>query len=92
MNLKSIILVIILITTFRVQAQTEQDYYNTIRKVGKEPSAFIAEKIKAHDLILFDDALHSAVEPFEFYCTYLSKNPKSVDYVFLETIPISAHF
>ncbi len=90
MNLKSIILVVVLSTTFSVQAQTEQDYYNSIRKVGKEPTAFIAEKIKAHDLIIFDDALHSAVEPFEFYCTYLSKNPKSVDYVFLEIIPISA--
>ena len=90
MNFKSVVLFVFLLASFSVLAQRQQDYYNVIRNQGEEPITFIANKIKIHDLIIFDDALHSAVEPFEFYCTYLSKNPKSVDYVFLEVIPITA--
>jgi len=88
--MKNILLIIILFASLCAKPQSQQDYYNVIRNQGEEPINFIVNKLKTYDLIIFDDALHSAVEPFEFYCTYLSKNPKSIDYIFLEVIPITA--
>lgn len=42
-------------------------YLNALNEKGKEPIYFILEKLDRYDLILFDDALHTSVEPFEFY-------------------------
>jgi len=55
---------------------------------GEEPVRFVLERLEAADLILFDDGLHSAVEPFEFYVE-LVRNPefrRRVDVVFLEVV------
>ncbi len=65
-------------------SQKVEEYFDVIQKVGKEPVSFINEQIERYDLILFDDALHSAVEPFEFYVKFLEKHPEAVDYIFLE--------
>lgn len=65
-------------------------YDRTLRREGREPAAFIENKLQHHDLIIVDDALHPAVEPYEFICDYLREYPKSVDYIFLEVVPITA--
>ena len=83
----TICVIILSITSF---GQTAQDYHNVIKDVGEEPKQFIAHKMQQRDLIIFDDALHAAVGPFEFYCNYLAQYPESVDYVFLEVVPITA--
>lgn len=71
-------------------SQNVDDYYEVIKKAGSEPISFIKEKVDSFDLIIFDDALHAAVEPFEFYCEYLEQYPNSVDYVFLEIPTITS--
>ena len=55
---------------------------------GQEPVRFVLERLAEADLVLFDDGLHSAVEPFELY-TALVRDPafrRAVDVVFLEVV------
>ena len=68
-----------------------QSYGKVLSEQGKEPLDFIIDKIQNHDLIIFDDALHTAVEPFEFY-QELIKTPSffnTVNYIFLEVLSIN---
>ena len=76
------------------QAQLSEklnSYVNTLKEKGDEPIHFILEKFGNYDLILFDDALHTAVEPFEFYQNLVSNADflQRVKYVFLEAVPIN---
>lgn len=84
----------IIITSFFISAtlnaQNANDYYKVLKEEGKEPFSFIREQMDTYDLIIFDDALHAAVEPFEFFCEYLEAYPNSVDYVFLEVTTIES--
>jgi hypothetical protein len=62
-----------------------------IEEQGMDPVAFTVEKVKESDLLIFDDALHTAVEPFEFY-QQLIRTPEfvaQVKYVFLELLPVN---
>jgi hypothetical protein len=55
---------------------------------GEEPVRFVLDRLKEADLILFDDGLHSAVEPFGLYAE-LVRSPefrRAVDFVFLEAV------
>ncbi|MCD4692943.1 MAG: hypothetical protein K8R79_08525, partial [Calditrichales bacterium] len=68
-----------------------QPYIDVLTKKGKYPIDFVLIVIEDHDLIIFDDALHTAVEPFEFY-QELIKTPTFNDnakYIFLEVISIN---
>ena len=71
-----------------VSSQNVDKYYNVIKEEGSEPISFVREMLKNYDLLIFDDALHAAVEPFEFYGEYLENNPYSVNYIFLETTSV----
>ncbi|OJJ23000.1 hypothetical protein BKI52_01205 [marine bacterium AO1-C] len=67
-------------------------YYQVLKNQGKPPIDFMLEKIKVHDLLIFDDALHPAQEPFDFY-KRLIRNPRfgqKLHYVFLEILPVTA--
>src|SRR5262249_50137113 len=44
-----------------------QPYLQILRQHGQEPIPFVIDKLDAFALLIFDDALHTAVEPFEFY-------------------------
>ena len=70
-------------------AQTIEQYFNVLKKQGKQPVAFVTEKLQDYDLIVFDDALHAAVEPFEFYMKYIKEKSKTIDYLFVETVPVT---
>jgi hypothetical protein len=79
-----------------VYAQTQYNprlrpYVDALNEKGREPVHFVLNKLDTYDLIIFDDALHTAVEPFEFYQS-LIKNAdfqKKVKYVFLEVASIN---
>lgn len=90
MKTRNLLIVILLLVSFTASSQNVDNYYKTIQRQGQEPVSFIKDQIATHDLILFDDAIHSAVEPFEFYMDFLENNPKAIDYVFMEAVPISA--
>jgi hypothetical protein len=73
------------------QSEKLKPYVNTLKEKGDEPIHFILDKLDNYDLILFDDALHTAVEPFEFYQDLIRnvKFQKKVKYVFLEVVSIN---
>jgi hypothetical protein len=58
---------------------------------GREPVAFVVDQLARHDLVVFDDALHTLVEPFEFY-QRLVRDPTfraRARLVFLEAVPLN---
>jgi len=68
-----------------------QLYLDVLEKEGKDPIDFVVEKLQNHDLIIFDDALHTSVEPFEFY-QKLINTPRfstNVQYIFVEIFSIN---
>ncbi|HEY5801158.1 MAG TPA: hypothetical protein VIT92_13115 [Burkholderiaceae bacterium] len=65
--------------------------YVTALQAGQEPVAFINAQLRTHDLIIFDDALHSALPPFQFYAR-LVRDPAfhgKVKTIFLEIGPMN---
>jgi hypothetical protein len=58
---------------------------------GVEPARFVLERLAEADLVLFDDGLHSAVEPFELYVELVRSREfrRAVDFVFLETVALN---
>ncbi len=73
------------------QSDKLKPYVNTLNEKGEKPIPFILEKLNYYDLILFDDALHTAVEPFEFYQELLENGDfqKKVKYIFLEVVSVN---
>lgn len=69
-----------------VIAAPVDEYVAVIREQGQDPIKFIQSALKSRDLLIFDDAIHSAQEPFDFY-QQLLQDPeiqKSVRYIFIE--------
>lgn len=88
---KRILCFFIILTLFSsLYAQT--DYLNVINKSGQEPVKFVNNLLNDHDLLILDDALHLAKEPFDFY-QKLIKNDQfksKVKYIFIEVISITS--
>jgi hypothetical protein len=83
--------VVYLLCGVLVGQENVQDYVSVIQS-GTEPVKFVQNVLVDHDLIIFDDAIHSAQEPFDFYQKLL-RDPviqKKVKYIFLEVISITA--
>lgn len=59
--------------------------------MGREPVAFVLEQLERHDLVVFDDALHTLVEPFEFYAQLVQEPAfrAQARFVFLEAVPLN---
>jgi hypothetical protein len=76
------------------QAETDErlePYVRVIREQGREPARFVVEQLKSHDLLVFDDGLHTAVEPFDFLQQLLRDDQfrKLRPTLFLEVIPVN---
>lgn len=82
-------IILYLILPFISAGQSVEAYYNVLKQEGDNPVHFVEQKFTAHDLLIFDDALHLAVEPFAFYAT-LIQSLDHLDYVFLEVFSINA--
>jgi len=67
------------------------EFVETIKTEGLEPAEFILQSLDARDLLIFDDAVHYSVDPFEFYMRLvrLPSFRKKVGYVFLELAPVN---
>jgi hypothetical protein len=68
-----------------------REHVRILREAGREPVSFVLDLLREHDLLIFDDALHTEVEPFEFY-QRLIREPafrRQVRYIFLEILPIN---
>jgi hypothetical protein len=64
-------------------------YLEVIKRDGMEPIHFVVQALDRYDLLIFDDALHPAVEPFDFYRQLLKDDAflRHVPTIFLELIP-----
>lgn len=73
--------------TFRLQ-----QYVDDIRAKGEEPVQFVSKALNTHNLIVFDDALHTAWEPFVFYNQLINSEALrgKLQYIFLEVISTTA--
>ena len=72
-------------------AQEGSAHLADLRAHGREPIAFVLDLFERHDLVVFDDALHTLVEPFEFY-RRLVREPgfrERARFVFLEAVPLN---
>jgi hypothetical protein len=68
-----------------------QPYIAVLSEQGQEPVNFVINNFQNYDLLIFDDALHTAVEPFEFY-QKLIKTPSffnNIKYIFIEVFSIN---
>lgn len=89
--MKKFILTLIVIASLNSSAQennTTLDYLEVLKKTGQEPVKFINNLLDDYDLLIFDDALHLAKEPFDFY-QQLIKNysfRSKAKYIFIEII------
>lgn len=77
-------LIISVILSGNIFSQTTDDHYLVLKKNGVSPLDFVDKKLEIYDLLIFDDALHLALEPFQFYEKMLTRHSSSIDYVFLE--------
>ena len=69
-------------------AQEGSAHLADLRAHGRKPIAFVLDLFERHDLVVFDDALHTLVEPFEFY-RRLVREPgfrERARFVFLEAV------
>jgi hypothetical protein len=79
---------------FSIHAQqfTPKDYFKDINQYGQDPVKFANACLSNYDLLVFDDALHSAYEPFVFYNQLINTSSVSqkFNYLFLEVISTTA--
>jgi len=66
--------------------------YIEVLEEAEQPVAFVLSVLADHDLVVFDDGLHTAVEPFEFYRELIgtARFRDRVKYIFVEVLPINA--
>ena len=72
-------------------AQESSAHLADLEAHGREPLAFVLDRLERNDLVVFDDALHTLVEPFGFY-QRLVREPRfreQVRFVFLEAVPLN---
>ncbi len=93
--LLAISLIAIAISVLQAQGVNDdtqlKPYIDALKTEGKNPFEFVLKKFDIYDLLIFDDALHTAVEPFDFYQELIKKPAfhNKVKNIFVEVIPIS---
>lgn len=67
------------------------EYVKALKEKGSEPIQFVIKIFNDHDLIIFDDANHSAEEPFKFYQKLIEDTAfqNKVHYIFIEAFSLS---
>lgn len=62
-----------------------------LQRFGVEPVEFVVGQLDRHQLVVFDDGLHTMVEPFEFYARLVrdARFRQRARLVFLEVVPLN---
>lgn len=65
---------------------------NELKQIQMQPNKLITDVLQKYDLVIFDDGIHSAKEPFDFYCQLINDTSMSnkVSYIFLEAFNTSS--
>ncbi|WP_417468692.1 hypothetical protein [Maricaulis sp.] len=62
-----------------------------LANVGRDPVEFAVSALRSHELLIFDDAVHNADDPWRFYQTLVEApafNAQLTD-IFVETLPVN---
>lgn len=73
-----------------VDKATVQPYVAALSR-GQAPVDFVNARLRDHDLLIFDDTRHTAVDPWEFVASLVRDRTfqKNVKYIFLEIGPLN---
>ena len=90
----SLIIMLLLQSGLQAQSSTDQrlqPYVEVLQNRGEDPLSFVIDKLNTHDLLIFDDAWHPVVEPFDFYQKLINTPSFSekVRYIFVEAFSIN---
>lgn len=88
-KIKIQLLILFLLVSCFCFGQSANEYLNVIKRIGDNPINFVQQKLERYDLILFDDGLHSAYEPFQFYIELISDPNTKLNYIFIEVLGIN---
>lgn len=68
-----------------------EPYVRALQEEGQDPVSFVNDQLATHDLLLFDDALHSSWDAFDFYRTLVTNRvfQRRVKYIFLEAMAVN---
>ncbi len=93
--MKKILLTFFIFVSLNSYAQENKlisNYMEVLDKTGQEPVKFVNNLLDEYDLIVFDDALHLAKEPFDFYQKLIRNNQfkGKVKYIFIEAFSITS--
>lgn len=87
-----LIQLIIVSKSYTQEIGSVSGYGKVLNEIGREPVDFVVNTLQEYDLVVFDDALHLAKEPFDFY-RKLVRNPLfngTVKYIFIEVFSIAS--
>ncbi len=74
-----------------IYASSDPDLYvKALKEKDQEPVQFVLAKLDTFDLLIFDDALHNAAEPFKFYQDLIADSGfiQKAKYIFVEVFSI----
>ncbi len=82
----------ILLNSQVLNEKDNSEYVNVLKTGGSSPIDFLNQKAALYDLIIFDDALHLANEPFDFYRKIEGDSlfNSKVKYLFIEVFSINS--
>lgn len=82
----------IALTSHSQENKFPSDHLSILTHTGQEPIQFVNALLNDVDLIVFDDALHLAKEPFDFYQGLLQNSTfhSKIKYVFIEVFSITS--
>lgn len=86
MTMKLNLAVLFILVSNSCMAQNVDDYLAVIEQQGEQPVQFVQQKLETHDLLIFDDAIHSAKEPFDFFAELIKHPDTRLDFVFVEVL------
>ena len=93
--MKRILLTLFIIASIKSYSQENKlisDYLKVLNEAGQEPVKFVNDLLDDVDLLVFDDALHLAKEPFDFYQKLIRNNQfnSKIKYIFIEVFSITS--
>ncbi|PKV50911.1 hypothetical protein ATE84_2980 [Aquimarina sp. MAR_2010_214] len=78
--------IIFSLLSYSQENKLNKGYLEVLEEKGQEPVKFVNDLLESVDLLIFDDALHLAKEPFDFYQELIRNDQfkSKVKYIFIE--------
>ncbi len=88
--MKTLLIFILVLNAIVCAGADIGSYIKALKTQGQDPIPFTLAKLDTFDLLIFDDALHNAAEPFDFYQALIKHSgfAEKAKYIFIEAISI----